>query len=128
MLTKLVQSAADDVHLLEIIGRVDNNSTERLSNAVHKALLRDRVYVLLDMHGVEFINSAGLRTLVQLYKQIVRREGTLILINPSENVQKLLELVGLDTVFEIHHDARWNAGAFAPGMLPEGNREVCYCL
>lgn len=128
MLTNLVKSAADDVHLLEVIGRVDNDSTERLSHAVEQALLRDRVHVLLDMHGVDFINSAGLRTLVLLYKQIVRREGRLILINPSDNVQKLLELVGLDTVFEIHRDPRWNAGAFAPGMLPEGNREVCYCL
>ncbi|MCD4685356.1 MAG: STAS domain-containing protein [Anaerolineae bacterium] len=126
MLGQLIQAAPNRVQLVEVIGRIDTDNAHTVDQIVQAALVAGRSVILLDVHSVEYINSAGLRTLVQLFKQIVRRGGRLILINPSENVQKLLELVGLDNVFDIHYDAQWNTAA-SSARLPAASREICYC-
>lgn len=126
MLGQLIQAAPSRVQLVEVIGRIDTDNAHVIDQIVQAALVAERSVILLDVHSVEYINSSGLRTLVQLFKQIVRRGGRLVLINPSENVQRLLELVGLENVFDIHYDAQWNTAA-SPTKLPPTSREICYC-
>lgn len=128
MLPNLIRSFPDEIHYIEVIGRLDNRNVDTMRDMVNAALARDRTRLLLDLHSVDYINSAGLRALVQFYKQIRRRNGSLIVINPSDNVQRLLNLVGLDSVLDIQYDARWNLGAVSPVELPSGRREVCYCM
>lgn len=126
MLGQLIQTAPNRVQLVEVIGRIDTDNAHTVEQIVQSALEAGRSVILLDVHSVDYINSAGLRTLVQLFKQIKRRGGQLVLINPSDNVQRLLELVGLDTVFDIRYDAQWNTAA-SPMNLPATSREICYC-
>lgn len=128
MLTNLIRAFPDEIHYIEVIGRIDNHNVDTVREMVDAALARNRTHLLLDLHSVEYINSAGLRALVQFYKQVKRRNGSLILINPSENVQRLLNLVGLDSVLDIQYDARWTPGAVSPTELPARNRDICYCL
>ena len=49
----------------------------------------------LEMSGVSFVDSTGLRALLQLAKALEGR-GTLLLRNPSRNVQRLLDITGVD--------------------------------
>lgn len=128
MLTNLIRSFPDEIHYIEVIGRIDNHNVDTVREMVNAALAHNRTHLLLDLHSVEYINSAGLRALVQFYKQIKRRNGSLILINPSENVQRLFNLVGLDSVLDIQYDARWTPGAVSPTELPARSRDICYCL
>lgn len=128
MLSKLIRSAPHDMHVIEIVGRMDGEHAARLSEIANTASTNGRSHLLLDLHAVEYINSSGLRTLVQLYKQITQRGGELIVINPTENIQRLFALVGLDTVFTIHHDARWTASALNGSDAASVSREICYCL
>ncbi|MBN1202007.1 MAG: STAS domain-containing protein [Anaerolineae bacterium] len=115
------------VEYLDVIGRVDGNNALNLVQAVDNALVNGRNQVILDLSGVEYMNSAGLRELVQLFKRIRREGGNLYIANPAERVKNLLELVGLDTVFEIHSSA-W----FGLPDQPKSNRfalsrQICYC-
>lgn len=128
MLTNLIRSFPDEIHYIEVVGRIDNHSVDTVREAVDTALARNRTHLLLDFHGVDYINSAGLRALVQFHKQIKCHNGSFILINPSENVQRLLDLVGLDSVLDIQYDARWTPGAVSPTELPARSRDICYCL
>ncbi len=128
MLSNLIRSAPRDVQVIEIIGRMDGEHAARLSEIVNAASHEGRSHLLLDLHAVEYINSSGLRTLVQLFKLVTRRGGRLVLINPTENVQRLFALVGLDTVFTIHYDAHWNASALNGTESSAVSREIYYCL
>jgi anti-anti-sigma factor len=82
--------------------------------------------ILLDMSGVEYMNSAGLRELVKAFKLIQRAGGWLTLVNPSDYVRKLLELVGLEPIFEIHVDPLWDPMRLAPRELPPVPRQMFY--
>src|SRR5262249_52825484 len=51
--------------------------------------------IRLNMAGVTFLSSAGIRTLLKVYKQLQRINGALSVSNPSDAVKTVLELAGL---------------------------------
>lgn len=60
--------------------------------------------ILLDLAGITRIDSSGLRMLVILRDEGLRRGVPLALINPSTAIERLLELVDFPALFEIRHD------------------------
>jgi len=58
-----------------------------------------RKHLLLDLGGVEFIDSSGMGWLVGLKKRIRATQGQLILVNPSAAVQRALSLMRLEEFF-----------------------------
>lgn len=103
-----LQTDPGRTQLVEIVGRLDNAHAATLTGHAEDALARGRPHLILDMSAVTFINSAGLRALMQIVKRAVAANGSLTIINPSGPVEKVLELVGLDTVFRILYDPQWN--------------------
>jgi anti-sigma B factor antagonist len=49
---------------------------------------------LLDMQGVTYISSAGLRTLLMIYRQITNSEGHVVLSGLSEALKELMSITG----------------------------------
>jgi len=98
-------SAFSDPHRIqyfEVIGRVDGTNTVSLFETLDKAIANGFTQLILDLNGVVYINSAGLRELVMIFKRVQQKGGMLHIANPSDYVKTVLELVGLDTLFEIH--------------------------
>lgn len=93
------------LQLFEVSGRVNEDSVSTLITAIERALAAGRSQVILDLSGVEYMNSAGLRALVQAYKAAQGRSGTLQITNPSPRIRELFALVGLDTIFGVGPDA-----------------------
>jgi len=56
--------------------------------------------VLLDLKDVEFINSSGLMALVVALRTVRNAGGKLCICSINEQVKLLLELTGVDQVFE----------------------------
>jgi anti-sigma B factor antagonist len=125
--TKLAIPEPKRAQLLEVIGRMDGTNSLTLVQAVDQAILGGRSQLILDFSGVEYMNSAGLRELVLLFKRIKRQGGALHIANPTERVNTLLELVGLDTMFEIHSDFSWDLARLSNNRLSALNRQICYC-
>ena len=126
MLAQLIRNNPTQIYLIEIIGRIDGDNIMSVSQSIDEALTAGHNQIILDLSGVDFMNSAGLRTLVNAFKRVRRDSGTLNLINPSESVMRLLELVGLDSVFTIYFDAAWHPLSVAPSGLPAGQRQLHY--
>ncbi|NLE51425.1 MAG: STAS domain-containing protein [Chloroflexi bacterium] len=93
------------IQLFEVFGRVNERSVQPLAAAINRALAEDRPQVILDLSGVEYMNSAGLRALVQLYKVAESKRGALHVTNPSPRIRELFALVGLDTIFGVGPNA-----------------------
>lgn len=55
----------------------------------------------LDLSDLEYISSAGLRVLVSSQKLMSKREGTLMLMHPTDEVYDIFEMTGLSEVFTI---------------------------
>jgi anti-sigma B factor antagonist len=86
-----------------------------------KALIGGHDELILDLGGVDYVNSAGLRELVQMWERVQQKGAKLLFVNPTDRVRELLEIVGLDTVFEIHNSMPQLA------LNPSINRQVYHC-
>ena len=55
----------------------------------------------IDLSGLEYISSAGLRVLVSTQKLALQRGGSMRLLHPIDDVMEVFEMTGLADVMEI---------------------------
>lgn len=96
-LTIDVRAERDGFIRATITGQIDRFSTPviaaRLAEARAPSPSSDTI---LDLSGVEFIDSSGLHLLLQTHQSLQGSEARLVLIAPREPVKGLLTLTGLD--------------------------------
>lgn len=81
-------------------GRLDaawsNSVNKSLQDTVHSGCHR----IALDLSGVDYLSSAGIRVLVVLAKNLNGIGGTLRLVDPSPTVSEVLKLVGFQQLLD----------------------------
>lgn len=100
------------VTLFEVSGRIDSTNANELGEALNAAIDAGRTQIVIDLSNVEYMSSAGLRELVAALKKVKRGTGDLRLASPSERVMEVLELAGLDSIFEIYPNQVEAVGSF----------------
>jgi anti-anti-sigma factor len=70
---------------------------ERLSDVIEKGAVR----MLIDLHQVEYISSAGFWSLLVAGRNIKARNGSLVLCGMREDVRRLFDLSGFAEMFRI---------------------------
>ncbi len=92
-----------DTHLeLKLNGRMDAAWTDSVANALAAGMRSGHHSIALNMAGVAYISSAGIRTLVIYSKQLRNIQGRLWVAEASPLVRKVLELAGLDSLLHEH--------------------------
>ncbi len=89
------------VAIIEVKGRVDSLNAHQFGEALASPISGGFHNLVLDLAQVDYMSSAGLRELVAAYKKATKQAGDLRLVQPSERVQEILEIAGLDTVFRV---------------------------
>jgi anti-sigma B factor antagonist len=79
-----------------LTGWLDPNTSPQLTNID----LTEVKELIFDMKGVEYVFSAGLRSVVMLQKLLDLQGGTIKLINLSDDVRNIFECTGLDSILE----------------------------
>ena len=69
--------------------------------------------VVLDLNGIDFIDSAGFGTIISGLKSARRFGGSLKLCNANLKVKELMKLMHLESVFEMHSDEDKCVASFA---------------
>jgi anti-sigma B factor antagonist len=82
-----------------LTGEIDFTSTGPLQATLSAMILPGGGTVVVDLSGVDFIDSSGLGALVQADRIANERDTRLILV-PSPAVRRLLRVTALDTVLE----------------------------
>ncbi len=98
--------------LVQIEGRVDSSNAEKLQIALEQQIDKGVVNLVVDLEKVDYMSSAGLRTLVSALKRVKKDGGDLRICAPSERVQEVLELAGLTSIFEVFDDQVTAVGSF----------------
>ena len=88
------------VDVVEVSGRVDSASAPRLEEALQGILAQGRFHIVVEMQGLEYLSSAGLRVLVAALKESRRwNRGDVRLAAVPERIKGVLSLAGLDVLF-----------------------------
>lgn len=80
---------------LVLEGRLDNESVGVLDQELDAVLESPVKVVVLDVSRLEYVTSAGLRSMFRAQKVMAARAGKVALLNPQPQVQKVLDIVKL---------------------------------
>ena len=94
-----------DIVVIDVSGRI----TAGEGNVALREIIRDLMEkgsrkILLNLHGVGYVDSSGLGELVGTYSSVRNHGGHMKLVNPSKRVHDLLQMTRLSAVLEIQAD------------------------
>jgi anti-sigma B factor antagonist len=102
-----------DVLLLDLAGSLTVGVNEQsFRQALLDLLSGEQNRVLLNLGGVEFIDSSGIGALVKTYTTVTNRGGKLKLLSPNKRIRETLKITGLLGVFEIFEDENSAVASF----------------
>jgi anti-sigma B factor antagonist len=85
----------DDRYLLQVSGELDLATNERVVEAIKRAEASDAKTIVLDLTEVSFIDSSGIRALVQGALESRENGQRLRLVPVQGQVRRVLEMCGL---------------------------------
>ncbi len=101
------------VTILTVSGDLVIGEPESLFKKTITRLLEEgRVFFLIDLKGVTFLDSSGLGALVRVMTVSQKEGGQTKLVHAGPQVRKLLEMTKLDSVFEIYDDMEKAVASF----------------
>lgn len=98
---RLSHRRESDHVVVEVCGELDLASAPELRSSLLGLIESGVRSIAVDLSAITFIDSTGLTVLVQAHKQMLRREGRLVIRRPSERAMQLFQLTGLDALLDI---------------------------
>jgi anti-sigma B factor antagonist len=98
-ITSEVRGGATVVH---VGGEIDVYTAPKLREQLIDLVSSGAYHLIVDMEGVDFLDSTGLGVLVGGLKRVRAHEGTLRLVCTQERILKIFRITGLTKVFPIH--------------------------
>lgn len=80
--------------ILEITGRLDTTTASNLDTVINE-LSEDTKELVLDMGGLEYISSAGIRVVLSAYKKMMSNKGIMRITKANEMVRDVFEMTEL---------------------------------
>jgi anti-sigma B factor antagonist len=94
-----------DITIIDVSGRITvGEGNVVLRQTIHGLLDQGNKKILLNLHEVGYVDSAGIGELVRSYTTIRSQGGQMKLVNPSQRLHDLLQTTRLYTVFDIQTD------------------------
>lgn len=100
------------VDMVTVAGRIDGSNAGELESAFGGLTDEGRYQIVAELSGVEYMSSAGLRALVATMRECKKHRGDLRIATPSARISEVLELAGLDSIFQIYDDPAAAVGSF----------------
>lgn len=92
----------DDILILTIEGDlIGENNGPMIIELVNDTLNKGFKLCAVDISNVRYINSSGIGVLITILTKFRNKDGEVVLVKPSEQVQKLLIITKLNNIFSI---------------------------
>ena len=101
---KLHTQGIANVLLIHIAGRVDSLTAKPFEDLLLPLLngcTGEMQKVLLDLSGVHYMNSAGLRVLMLALRQCQKQQGAIVLAALQPFLQDVFKITRFDTLFRV---------------------------
>ncbi len=91
----------DGATVLAVRGEVDVYTAPRLREKLVELVSQGKYRIIVDLEGVDFLDSTGLGVLVGALKRVRSNDGELSLVCTQPRIRKVFEVTGLTKVFSL---------------------------
>jgi len=95
------QEIRPDCLLIKVEGHLTARYILSARSAFNQALL-DHRNIAVDLSGIQLLDSMGVGILVNLFKQLKKKGGRLMILNPSPVAKEIFEVSDMDKWLPIH--------------------------
>ena len=88
--------------VLAVFGEVDVYTAPNFRERLIELVSEGKHQIVVDLEGVDFLDSTGLGVLVGGLKRLRSHDGDLSLVCTQSRILKVFEITGLTKVFTIH--------------------------
>ena len=93
--------------IVAVKGRIDSYTAPQFLDSLKSITNRGMYTLILDLHEVVYISSAGLRVLIDILKTCKKSgNGELILVQVPSRIQETLDLAGFAPLFRFFTDVQ----------------------
>lgn len=85
-----------DVHTIAVAGELDVAGAGRVEQELQRVESTDVVSIVVDLSGLTFVESTGVRLLIEAQARSRADSGRLMLLRAPEGVQRVFELCGVE--------------------------------
>jgi len=89
------------IEVIHLAGFIDSHTFPQFESAINEALESGARHFLLDMQGLNYINSTGLGLLMSLYRQVRQDAGDLAVTHTSEKITNIFDLLGFSRIIKL---------------------------
>lgn len=90
----------NNILIIKVNGSIDSNTAPDIQEKVLEASA-DSKNVIIDLSEVDFVSSAGLRVILMIYRQIKSKNGKVVLVGVSEEIEDVMTVTGFANFFEM---------------------------
>lgn len=94
----------DPVMVVVISGRLDTATAPAFDAQMAPLLKEPRPHILLDLTAVQYISSAGLRSVLQLVKHAAAHGGRVGIFGASPQISEVIEISGFPALMDVYPD------------------------
>lgn len=95
----------DGVVKVGLVGRLDTPGVDAVETRLTAAVVPRAARAVVDLSGVEFIGSLGLRMFITIARALNRRNGRMVLYSPQPFVAQVFETASLGDIIPVKPDA-----------------------
>jgi anti-sigma B factor antagonist len=90
------------IRFIKLTGKLDISGVGQIENRFTGHCSGENPLVLVDLSGLEFLASIGIRLLTLNAKSISSRGGRMVLLRPTTDVKGVLEVTGIGMIIPIY--------------------------
>lgn len=110
---KLSAKEVKGITVLSLDGSVMGGpDASALNDELHKLAEKNKKKIVLDLSGVQSMNSSGLGMLIGALTAVKHSGGQLKIAGASDKIENLLVITKLTTMFELHQTVQEAVGSF----------------
>lgn len=95
-----INKNSDGITVVEMEGDIDASTATQVQASVLGAA-EEKSKILMNMTNVPYMSSAGLRMLLSVYRQVTGKEGKLVIVGLSEEIQETMDVTGFLDFFTV---------------------------
>jgi anti-sigma B factor antagonist len=112
---EITQRVEGDVTVVQPDGRIDTMAAEQLDEVLQAAMDGGNYKIVVDMSKVEYISSAGLRSLAAVLVKCRDEGGDMKLAALNERVTRVFKIIGFDLLMSVSDTPEEAIAQFSTG-------------
>jgi anti-sigma B factor antagonist len=104
----------EDVALVDVTGRLTSFESKAFQQMIQGLLTQGLMHIVLNLTGLEYLDSSGIGELVRNYMSVVKKGGAMKVVGLGPKVEEILKVTRLYQVFPEFPDEASALQSFSP--------------